>query len=458
MPRSLLIFFLVSATSPTACGQGGGRPDSGADALEEEAPADDPAPEPQDEPLPDGPACAFIDCFVRYTVDTTLVGPAWASVDDVDGDGQLDIVVSAFGAYAVPLPPGRVVLYRFDGDLTNWRSTEIAGESEGIRFPNQTTIHDVDGDGDLDVVVPAGFLACTMGGMGAPCGALAWFEQAGTAWIRHDVVAGGSALFYHHVEIVDMTGDGLDDMVTVGEEMGAAFPPTPDRAVPQIFRGAATAARFETTPVDLTPGLGSAPVVHDIDGDADADIASAEFFVEGGSFAWLENQGSAWTRHVIATDPGPSIMLQLVPDLYGDGVLRALGSNHVNEGTDGIVSAVFAFDIPENPRDPWPHAPISTGIVSAPGTMIAPMAAPGIFGWGDLDGDGDIDVAVSGDGDKRAFVLEQVSPGSFVTHVLEDPLGQAGGMVVTDLDADGAAEIVVTGYEDGVVYVYEHQG
>ena len=51
-------------------------------------------------------------------------------------------------------------------------------------------------------------------------------------------------------------------------------------------------------------------------------------------------------------------------------------------------------------------------------------------------------------------MLEQTAPGQFITHVLEAQLGQAGGKVIADLDGDGANELVVTGYEDDVVYVY----
>ncbi|HSN26031.1 MAG TPA: VCBS repeat-containing protein, partial [Kofleriaceae bacterium] len=68
--------------------------------------------------------------------------------------------------------------------------------------------------------------------------------------------------------------------------------------------------------------------------------------------------------------------------------------------------------------------------------------------------DGDLDIAVSGDGDAHVYWLEQTSSGQFATHVIEDQLGQAGGMVIGDVDGDGRPELVVTGYEDNVIYVY----
>ena len=101
---------------------------------------------------------------------------------------------------------------------------------------------------------------------------------------------------------------------------------------------------------------------------------------------------------------------------------------------------------------------ISSGIISEPNSGLAQMGAPGVFGVGDIEGDGDLDVALSGDGDKRAFVLEQVSPGQFVTTPICDPCGQAGGMKIRDLNDDGAMEIVITAYEQNSVFIFEWNG
>ncbi|MFM7489568.1 MAG: FG-GAP repeat domain-containing protein, partial [Actinomycetota bacterium] len=82
------------------------------------------------------------------------------------------------------------------------------------------------------------------------------------------------------------------------------------------------------------------------------------------------------------------------------------------------------------------------------------QAAPGVFGWGDVDADGDVDLAVSGDGDDRLFILEQTGPSAFNTRVLQTGYAQAGSMMVVDLNNDGRLEILASSFESDQVRLY----
>ncbi len=410
------------------------------------------------EETPAGPSVTFRAHFLDPESD----GPAFTTVVDIDDDGSLDVIVSAFGT-SLSVPPGTVTLYRRGATLDDWTPEVIAGRSEGIRFPNQTHAADLDGDGDLDVIVPYGFLVCEAVPWVGRCGGLAWFEQTPGGWIRHTLVD-GEELFFHGVQLADLDGDGLTDMFTVRERINAFGP---DTAEAVWFRGSLGPDLFDPRPQVAGPGLGSFPTLHDVDGDGDLDAVSAEYAMEGGSFAWLEQvtppgleDAGEWERHILDDTSGPSIQLALIPDLYGDGVLRAVGSNHTNteqSSPDPWESAILAFTPTADPRDPWAKEQLSEGIRSAPGSIAAPQAAPGIFGWGDLDGDGDLDLAVAGDGDPRVMWMEQQSPGRFAMRILNPDLPQAGGMSIVDLDGNGTNEIIVTGYEDSVVFVLERE-
>jgi len=386
-------------------------------------------------------------------------GPAFVTVGDVDGDGQLDIVLSSFGKPgALGIDGGTVTVWKRTGDLTEWSREVVVAAAEDVEFPNHTTLRDVDGDGDLDVWVPSGFLVCAAIPWEGSCGALAWYEQTPSGWTRHGLVE-NNPLFFHSAQFADLDGDGREDLVTVAETFGS-FGPVDAQAM--WLKGVDGGDYFDPQPHTIGQGMGGFPTLIDLDGDGDLDIASAEYAMAGSSAAWFEQTAAPspeapdgqWTRHEIAADLGPSIQLSLVPDLYGDGATRAVLSNHSNTQLgDPWESGIYALDIPDDPRGLWPHALISEGIVSVEGSPVAPQAAPGIFGEGDMDGDGDIDLVVSGDGDPRVFWLEQTAPGDFSTHVLHPNLTQAGGMVIVDLDGDGQNEAIVTGYDDDALYV-----
>lgn len=402
--------------------------------------------------------------FERITVDAQAGGAAWITVKDMNKDGKLDLVLSRFGTLGVGgVPNGEVKIYTQGASITQWTPQTVVPEAQGIQFPNRVTVDDIDMDGDLDIAVPGGFLVCTAIPLGKPCGSLFWMENTGNAFTPHYIVPKNAALFYHHAGIIDFDNDGIKDLVTVGEANGQFG--GPGTATAQWFKGNTTPDRFETTARKIGDGLGSLPEIADIDGDGDLDVASAEIFVPNGSFAWMErtadpsmaNPNGSFTRRVINNDSGPSIMLGLVPNLYGDGKTVAVGSNHTNTAkvpADPQESAIMTLVAGADMKQPWTKTIISQGIVSGPGSLFAPQAAPGIFGWGDIDGDKDIDLAVSGDGDPKVYWMEQVAVGKWSMHVLEAKLPQAGGMVVADLDLDGKNEIVVTGYEANAVYIY----
>lgn len=415
--------------------------------------------------------------FQRWTVAEGVKGAAYNKLVDVNGDGLEDLVVTSFGTKLGMAGQIHIFYNKGNGYLgkDGWRRDKvIAWYDSCLCFPNEVSGEDIDGDGDVDLFVPSGFIPCAANPIYLGKWGLAWYEQTTKGWKRHEIVPYKNSNdhdFYHKVLFVDVDQDGIRDIVTVGEMKntdGEVWAET------VWFKGNTTTDRFEKEERVIGQGGGGLPVIYDIDHDGLLDIFSAQYFgyledqalgKTPASFVWFEqialpsaaNPDGMWTKHVISENAGPSIEIALVEDLMGDGRLGAIGANHTNldMNPEWVPEALYSFEIPANVRDIWPERVISDEFDS---NDVKNTGAPGVIAHGDIDGDGLVDVAVSGDGDPTIYLVKQTAPGSFETFVVDDgsngKVGQAG-INMADLNHDGMLEIIVSTYDGGAVYVYE---
>ncbi|CAM3263220.1 FG-GAP-like repeat-containing protein [Nocardioides dubius] len=449
--------------------------------------------------------------FGRIDVDNQVQGAAFTTVGSVF-PGETNIITVGYGALyqGGPAGGGTVQVYRVGADLHEWSRVEVVRPGDDIIFPNQVTAHDVDGDGDTDLIVPSGYFFDTnplaVGGA-KNRGAITWWENQGLdatgkprPFVRHDVIT-EQPWSYHSAVVADLDDDGIDDILTTGEQGRAAPDLTDDSVQMQLFRGLG-GGEF-AAPIALADVGGSIPVPYDIDGDGDLDIASSQYFDVGSgadatpaTFLWLENVGDGvaglsaadFETHTIATrlttpagrGVGPGFQIRAIEDFRGDGEVAWVGTNHTNRCTMSALPAEEVFELVPgaDPRQQWEvrtlSHPATPSAVECPAeytgsTPIYPgdeirsrigygQAAPGVFGYGDLDGDGDTDLAVSGDGDRRLFWIEQQGDGETLLHTLTAPgeeFGQSGGGHVADFDGDGVAEVVFSSFDKNTVAIWQ---
>jgi hypothetical protein len=281
---------------------------------------------------------------------------SYMAAGDLDGDGDVDLVMSTHDAYVVAtndggrfstrsvsslMRRGPVALADVDGDgaldLLNHASDEARsvhvrrGDGAGGFSTGRTVlfspenlardleVHDLDGDGDLDVVAAI------------PFGAVVWYREGSTFAAPYAVDLDPNAA--QSIAVGDLDGDGFADLVA-----GTGRYTAPGVAV-ALADGSGGFRPARTFGTELVDGQGRTDVaVADVTGDGHLDVVAASDDAEP-ALALLTGDGSGGFVTTATYVAGARTSRLAIGDLDGDGQLDVVNDETVlfNDGAGGLT-------------------------------------------------------------------------------------------------------------------------
>lgn len=308
--------------------------------------------------------------YEERTIGQPVKGPAHIKTADLDGDGDLDVLVAGMGIVTPNNDSiGSVVVLENDGQ-NNFKNRVLLENTYRVTY---VEAGDLDGDGDLDLVA---------GQFGYYQGEVRWLEQT-SPWkfTSHALLDLPGTI---HAPVVDIDQDGdLDLLALVSQNWENIYWFDNDGA------GTFTA---EVIYGSTNKDYGSSGIqVADIDRDGDPDIA----FTNGDGFdyaipgsrpwhgvQWLENDGNgAFTFYRIGDFSGS--YSPVVVDIEGDGDNDILAVSGFNDWSDETAVSVMLFENTGNEVF-RPHI-----LAHTPTHLVVADAA-------DMDGDGRVEFLTGG--------------------------------------------------------------
>lgn len=376
------------------------------------------------------------DLFLFASVDSLIGTDPKPALGDLDGDGDLDLVIGIGESFYGDVTPGITIAFRNIGTVHSPQfelDNSLVSGIPDVGLNAYPYLKDMDGDGDLDMM------------MGRDLQTMLYYKNTGTAqspvWTSTPSLVSGieTNTYWKNPALCDIDGDGDIDLI-YGTSDGSMYyyqnTGTPTSPVLQL-----NTSYFQMIRID---GSASTTSLADFDHDGDLDLISGDW---SGKFQYFRNDGNAQhpdfkktTASFTSIDVGSYSSPRFV-DIDKDG-----DYDIVSGALDGTL-----FCYINNSGTFTQNTTLFSGIDV--GWQSAPSFA-------DLNNDGFVDVLVCGEQSSEAKFLKNSGSNSFV----EDNSFLTGITIpnytypcFVDIDNDGDFDLVF-GRSGGTLTFYENAG
>jgi hypothetical protein len=328
-------------------------------------------------------------------------GPSSPVLGDVDGDGDLDLLVASSSSM--------VSVRQNAGDGTYASSQEVA--LDGVA--RQLILGDVDGDSDLDLVAML------------QSGSVRLLRNQGNGTFTNtrfpDTDSGQG------IALGDVDADGDLDLVLTKPTLGLVNVFTND--------GLGTFTGFSTS--GIVKGINPVPVLADTDGDGDLDLLVTDYANQQARI-YINIGASFFGIQATSVGGGSFVDALVVGDIDNDGDLDLLTANYMSS----------RVSVRRN----------NAGEFSGTEEIDLQARGPLTLALGDVDGDGDLDLLTTNQNTLTIGVRLNDGTGAFsgsqeVTLNQQVPTGLALG----DVDGDGDLDLVTSHTANNTVSVLLNQ-
>ncbi|GAB4140964.1 MAG: hypothetical protein Tsb009_10530 [Planctomycetaceae bacterium] len=263
----------------------------------------------------------LLPVLVERVITNTADGARDVTVGDVDGDGDLDVIVASYY-------DDRIAWYENgNGDGTVWARRLVSVSADGAR---SIAVADVDGDGDLDILSASTYDHT-----------IAWYENDGASnpTFTPRLISNGEqgAQF---VSTADLDLDGDLDIISVAE-----FPDAVDVSrIAYFMNDGADDPTFTRNAIDTTNDRPVSVATGDLDGDGDLDVVSASILSDD----ILAYRNGGGQLGLATEDTSPTQFIAGV----SDDVLKITATHNGRMGDSDLEIATFELRFERTPGVP----------------------------------------------------------------------------------------------------------